>query len=139
MIQVTPQIAIDENSISEDFIRASGPGGQNVNKVSSSVVLRFDIEKSGLPPEVAERLGKIAAKRIASDGILSIKSQVHRTQAKNREDARERLVVLIQEAALPPVVRKATKPTRASKVRTLDEKRRRGEVKKLRKKVAADG
>jgi ribosome-associated protein len=133
MIQVTPTIAIEEGSIQEDFVLSSGPGGQNVNKVNSSVVLRFDMEKSGLPEAVRERLSRLAAKRIASDGILTIKSQVHRTQGKNREDAQERLLELIREAAVAPVVRKATRPTRASKIRTLDAKRQRGETKARRR------
>lgn len=138
MIQVTPNLAIEEGSIQEDFVRASGPGGQNVNKVNSSVLLRFDIDKAGLPDDVRERLLRLAAKQISSEGFLVIKSQVHRTQAKNREDAHSRLFEILRRAADIPRVRKATRPSRASKVRTMEAKKRRSEVKKIRRQLPAD-
>ena len=133
MIQITPHIALDENEIEEEFIRSSGAGGQNVNKVSTAVQLRFDIAASpSLPEDVKERLIRLAGKRKTQDGVLIIKAQSHRTQERNRQDARERLIALIQQAAVKPVVRRATKPTAASKRRRLDAKKQRSQIKQSR-------
>ena len=133
MIRVTPSIAIDESEIEESFVRASGPGGQHVNKTSSAVQLRFDVRRSpSLPNDVALRLMRLAGSRLTQDGVLVITAQSHRSQKMNRDEALERLLELIREAAVPPVPRRATKPTKASKERRLEGKKRRGEVKGLR-------
>ena len=118
MIRITPSISIDESEISETFIRASGPGGQNVNKIASAVQLRFDVTHSpNLPPDVVERLIKLAGRRLTSDGVLVLTAQQYRTQERNRADALERLVELIRKASIRPIVRRATRPTLASKLR----------------------
>ena len=133
MIPITPQIALDESEIEESFIRASGPGGQNVNKLATAVQLRFDVRRSrSLPDAVAVRLIALAGKRITQDGVLIITAQRHRTQEANRRDALDRLVELIARAAVPPVPRKPTKPSQASRRRRLDAKSRRAKVKNLR-------
>src|SRR5665213_3123758 len=133
MIRVTDQISIDESELEESFVRSSGPGGQNVNKLSTAVQLRFDVRRSpSLPNDVAIRLMALAGKRLTKDGVLVIIAQSHRTQERNRSDALNRLVALIQEAAVPPVPRRPTKPTRASKRERLDTKKRRAGIKKLR-------
>jgi ribosome-associated protein len=133
MIRVTDTITLDEAELEESFVRASGPGGQNVNKLSTAVQLRFDVRRSlSLPNDVAIRLMKAAGSRLTQDGVLIIIAQRHRTQERNRADARERLVELIREAATPPKPRRATKPTKASKVRRLESKKRRSGVKNLR-------
>ena len=133
MIHVTDRIAIDEAEIEERFVRSSGPGGQNVNKVASAVELRFDIHASSLPDEVKQRLVDLAGRRVTDAGVLVIDSREHRTQAQNREAARARLVALLQHAAVRPKRRKATKPSRASRERRLASKKRRGEVKAARR------
>jgi ribosome-associated protein len=134
MIPITPSIAIDENEIRLDFIRASGPGGQNVNKVSTAVQLRFDAAGSpSLPDEVRRRLMSLARGRITEKGELIIEARRFRTQAANRQDATERLVQLIRKAAEKPVVRHATRPTLASKRRRLETKKRRSETKRQRR------
>jgi ribosome-associated protein len=138
MIQVTPHIAIDEREIEESFVRASGPGGQNVNKLSTAVQLRFDVRHSpSLAPDVAERLERLAGSRLTRDGVLVIIAQRHRTQARNREDALDRLIDLIRRAATPPVKRRPTKPTKASRERRIEGKKRRADVKKSRRAAPA--
>ncbi len=139
MIQVTSDIVIPESEIHEDFIRASGPGGQNVNKVASAVQLRFDVASSpSLPEAVRQRLLVLAGGRLTAAGVLIIEARQYRTQAQNREEALERLIALIKQAAVPPKVRIRTKPSKASKQRRLDDKRQRGKTKKLRGSVKGD-
>ena len=129
----TPQIALDEAELHESFVRASGPGGQNVNKLSTAVQLRFDVRRSAaLPDAVAVRLMRLAGRRLTADGVLVISAQQFRTQERNRADARERLAKLVAEAAVPPVPRRATRPTLASKKRRLEAKTQRGATKRLR-------
>lgn len=136
MIRLTRSISIDEEEIREVFVRASGPGGQNVNKVSTAVQLRFDVANSpSLPDGVRERLARIAGRRMTEDGVLVIDARQFRTQLKNREDARQRLVELVRKAAVPPKKRKKTRPTRASKEKRLESKRRRKRTKEGRKRV----
>jgi ribosome-associated protein len=134
MIQVTHRIQIDEKEIEESFVRSSGPGGQNVNKVESAVQLRFDARRSpSLPDDVSVRLQKLAGSRLTLDGVIVIIAQTHRSQERNRAEALDRLVALIREAAKPPPPkRRPTKPTKGSKERRLEGKGKRGEVKKLR-------
>jgi len=133
MIHITPRIAIDEGEIHEEFIRASGPGGQNVNKLSTAVQIRFDARLSpGLPDPVRARLERLAGRRLTKDGVIVITAQRHRTQDRNRQDARERLVELIAQAAEAPTIRRATRPTLASKRRRLDSKARRAQLKDQR-------
>ena len=129
----TPQIVIPDAELIETFVRASGPGGQNVNKLSTAVQLRFDVRRSrALPDPVAVRLMRLAGRRLTDDGILVINAQRVRTQERNRADARERLAALVAEAAVPPTPRRPTRPTLASKKRRLEEKTKRGVTKRLR-------
>ena len=133
MIEITPRISLDESEIRESFIRASGPGGQNVNKVSSAVELRFDAKNSpNLPDGVRERLMKLAGRKLTLAGEIVITAQSHRSQELNRADALEKLSDLIRRATIVPKARRATKPTKSSKVKRMDGKAKRGEVKRLR-------
>ncbi len=132
MLHVTDAIVLDDRELDERFVRASGPGGQNVNKVSSAVELRFNIPASSLPPDVKERLIALAGNRVTADGDLIIDSREHRTQAQNREAARARLIALLQHAARRPKRRKPTRPGAAARQRRLTEKKHRGDIKAAR-------
>ncbi len=134
MLRVTAHIAIDEREIEEQFVRASGPGGQNVNKLSTAVQLRFDVRHSpSLPGDVRARLERLAGSRLTRDGVLVIIAQRHRTQARNRLVALDRLLELIRRAAVTPIRRRPTKPTRASRERRIEGKKRRAGIKHLRR------
>jgi ribosome-associated protein len=139
MIEVTRTISLDESEIVERFVRASGPGGQHVNKTSSAVELRFDVRNSpSLSEEVKSRLERLAGQRLTSEGVIVIFAQTHSAQQLNRADALDRLLDLIRKAAHVPKARKPTKPTRASKLRHLESKKRRGGVKAMRGRPAHD-
>jgi ribosome-associated protein len=139
MIRVTDRISIDEGELEERFVRASGPGGQNVNKVSSAVQLRFDVRRSpSLPAEVRQRLERLAGRRLTRDGVLVIMAQRHRTQERNRQDALDRLTELIREASVAPKPRRPTRPTRGSKERRLATKKNRSTIKGLRGTVSGE-
>lgn len=138
MIRVTDTLSIDERELDERFVRASGPGGQHVNKVATAVELRFDITSSSLPGDVKERLRALAPNRITDDGVLILDSRQHRTQARNRDAARERLVNLLRLAARPPRRRRPTRPTRAARDQRLESKKRRSALKSGRRRGSTD-
>jgi ribosome-associated protein len=134
MIRITDDISIDEAELEESFVRSSGPGGQNVNKLSTAVQLRFDVRGSpSLPNDVAVRLMRLAGKRMTKDGVLVIIAQNHRTQERNRAEARERLLGLIRQAAVKPIPRRATKPTKVSREKRIEGKKRRSTIKSMRR------
>src|SRR5258707_15667505 len=133
MIRITDRISIEERELEERVVRASGPGGQNVNKLSGAVQLRFDVRRSpSLAADVRARLERMAGRRLTRDGVLVIMAQRHRTQERNRQDALTRLIEMIQAAAVRPTPRRPTRPTLGSKVRRLEGKKRRGGIKALR-------
>ena len=134
MLRITDRIGLDENELQLAFVRASGPGGQNVNRVATAVQLRLDVRRSpSLPAAVKERLGKLAGRRMTTDGVLVIEAKRFRTQQRNRDDAVERLVELIRRAAVTPKLRRKTRPTRGSIEKRLDTKRRRSSAKRQRR------
>lgn len=140
MIPITPAIHLDDSELQERFIRSPGPGGQNVNKVATAVQLRLDVGGSlSLPALVKQRLVRLAGRRVSNEGVLTIEAHRFRTRERNREDALERLVELIRRAAHQPKPRKKTKPTRGSKERRLDSKRRRAQTKRLRGSPPGEG
>jgi ribosome-associated protein len=132
MIEITPSLQIDERELQIDFVRASGPGGQNVNKVATAAQLRFDVRASSLQEDAKERLIQLAGNRITSEGVLLIEAKRFRTQEQNREDAIQRFVELVRRSLVKPKARRQTKPTDVSKEERLKEKKRRGETKKMR-------
>ena len=134
MIRITDSIHLDEREIEENFVRSTGPGGQNVNKLSTAVQLRFDVRRSpALVPAVRARLERLAGRRLTTEGVLIVIAQRHRTQERNRDDARERLFAWIRQAATPPTPRRATKPPKASREKRLESKKHRATIKGLRR------
>ena len=132
MLEITPSIQIEERELQLEFVRASGPGGQNVNKVATAVQLRYDLRASSLPGEVKDRLISIAGKRVTNEDVLVLEARRFRTQEQNRDDAVQRFIELVRKAAVRPRPRRKTKPTQASKEKRLKVKKERGEVKKIR-------
>ena len=139
MIEITPSLQLDESELQFDFIRAAGPGGQNVNKVATAVQLRWDVRATAaLTPEVKERLIKLAGSRMTADGLLLIEAKRHRTQEQNRVDAIQRLITLIQRALEKPNIRRATRPSRSAKAARMSDKRKHGDVKRTRRLAPKD-
>ena len=134
MLEITPTFSIDERELQFDFVRSSGPGGQNVNKVATAVQLRFDVSKSSLPQDARRRLLQIAGQRVTTEGKLLIEAKRFRTQEQNREDAIQRLVDVLRKALIPPKPRKKTRPTAAAKEKRITAKKLKGEIKRMRKK-----
>lgn len=132
MLRIARDIVLDEDDLDIVFVRASGPGGQNVNKLSTAAQLRYDTRRLTLAPDIAQRLERLAGQRMTKDGVIVIHAQRFRTQERNRQDAIDRLVELLREAAIRPTPRRATRPTLASKKRRLEGKKKRGDVKSLR-------
>lgn len=135
MLEITPTIKIDENELHFDFVRAAGPGGQNVNKVATAVQLRFHVRASSLPEEVKARLIRLAGRRATGDGHLLIESKQFRTQEQNRENAVRRFVDLVRRSAVKPKIRRKTSPTKASKEERIKAKKKRGEIKRSRQRT----
>ena len=138
MIQITPSLALDERAIEESFVLASGPGGQNVNKVATAVQLRLDLARAGLPDEVRLRLQRLAGKRVSREGTLLIVARQHRTQERNRAAALDALIELVRRATVVPKRRRATRPTAASRARRLDDKAHRARTKRERTAPGSD-
>jgi ribosome-associated protein len=139
MLEITPAIAIEESELSERFVRASGPGGQNVNKVATAVELRFDVARSpAISDDVKQRLRAIAGTRMSADGVLTIDARRYRTQPQNRADARERLAELVRQALVRPRRRRKTKPTKNSVERRIQSKQKRSQTKRARGGVSGD-
>jgi ribosome-associated protein len=138
MIPITPSLSLAEKEIEERFVRSSGPGGQNVNKVATAVQLRFDVNASSLPDDIRRRLIALAGGRMTDEGVLVIEAREHRTQAQNRDAARERLITLIRRATHQPKKRRPTLPGKAAKEQRLAAKKRRGQTKARRQKTIAD-
>jgi ribosome-associated protein len=137
-LEITPELVIDDGAFEERFVRASGPGGQNVNKVATAVQLRFDVDRSSLGPDVRDRLRALAGSRMTEGGVLVIDARAHRTQSQNREEARARLVALIRRALVRPKRRRPTRPGAAAKERRLVEKKHRSESKRARGRPPGD-
>lgn len=137
-LEITSTLSIPDAEIDERFVRASGPGGQNINKVATAVQLRFDLARSALPPDARDRLRALAGRRLTDDDVLVIDSRAHRTQLQNREDARERLADLIRRALVRPKKRRKTRPNKAAKERRLESKKRRAETKRGRGRLSGD-
>ena len=137
-LEITPALAIADSEIEERFVRASGPGGQNVNKVATAVQLRYDVARSALPPDVRDRLRALAGSRVTDEGVLVIDARAHRTQLQNREEARQRLADLIRRALVRPKKRTKTRPSRAAKERRLESKKRRAQTKRGRGRMRGD-
>ena len=134
MLEITPTFSIDESELQLDFVRSSGPGGQNVNKVATAVQLRFDVSKSSLPEDAKRRLVQLAGQRVTTEGKLLMEAKRFRTQEQNRADAIHRFVELLRKALTPPKPRKKTRPTAAAKAKRIKMKKLKGEIKRMRKK-----